>query len=152
MENLHRMRKLAAVIAALGLIVPAAQAGTTPQVSEKPADADAVLFAGGGTLLTNGIFFPGTAIYQDGEYQGAPPMQVNRGTNITFVNLDPAPVTNIHKIRSDKTNRKGRPVFESEPSAGPGTITIETSHLKPGVYPYYCPVHSGMYGRIEIVG
>ena len=143
------MRKLAALVLALGLLAPAAQSASA--APELPREEGAVLFAGGGTPLSNGIFFPGTAIYQDGEYQGAPPLQVEKGTDILFVNLDAAVATNVHKIRSDQ-RRKGRPAFESETSEGPTTTTIKTSHLKPGVYSYYCTTHSGMYGRVEIVG
>ena len=49
--------------------------------------------------------------------------------------------------------RKGRPLFQSDLLRRPGdTDLVTTSNLKPGLYPFYCPVHNGMWGQLEIVG
>ena len=58
-------------------------------------------------------------------------------TNLEFVNLDAAAVTNGHQIISYK-RRAGKPVFSSKLIEGPATATILTSHLKPGVYRFFC--------------
>ena len=115
-----------------------------------PLDAEAYVFAGGGTPVTNGIFFPGTAL---SGVPSAPPVSITQGDDFTFVNLDEAAVGNGHKIRSFKVLRSGRIAFQSDLLTEPGaTDLVITSHLKPGVYKYYCAVHDGMYGNIEIVG
>lgn len=139
-------------IAALGLVAGLAVAPATaaPLESSQAAAADSVVFAGGGTNLSNGYFFPGTLVYQSGSYQGAPPLQVIKGQDLTFVNLDTAAITNAHRIVALK-RRGGRPLFSSDVVSGPGRTTILTSHLKLGVYRYGCPIHSGMYGAIEII-
>jgi hypothetical protein len=136
------MRKLVALAAcmALGLLPGAASA----------ADADTVpLFAGGGTALSNGFFFPGTAINQGGKLTGVP-LQITQGQNIEFVNTDTAAVTNGHAIVSFK-RKHGRPLFESGLVNGPATATVITQNLKPGTYSYFCNIHYGMYGLIEVV-
>ena len=117
-----------------------------------PLAGEALVFAGGGTPVTNGIFFPGTAFANGNEISGAPPVEVKRGSNFEFVNLDEAVVANGHKIQSFKRKR-GRPLFQSELLTKPGQKSlVVTSHLKPGVYAYFCVNHSGMLGRIEIKG
>lgn len=151
------MRKLAAVLTALLVAAPVAQAMAAPalSLSEDKAMADAVLFAGGGTQLSNGYFFPGTAFYQDGEYVGVP-LQVTEGSNVQFVNLDHFVVAGGgHKVVSfDKVKVRGRkrpvPLFASKMVDGPGQDLIKTSHVKPGVYPFFCPIHNGMTGQIEV--
>jgi plastocyanin len=117
---------------------PSARAGEVP------------LFAGGGTPLTNGAFFPGTAVYDGSKFQGQA-LQVPQGSNVQFVNLDYAPLTNGHKVVSFKYNKKtGKPFFTSPMVNGPGQALMVTSKLKPGVYPFFCSVHSGMFGLLEI--
>lgn len=109
--------------------------------------------AGGGTLLTNGLFFPGTALpNEDGSLTAVlPPIEVQEGTDVEFVNLDEATVSNAHKMVSIK-RRKGRPVFQSDLLTRPGqTSLVLTSNLKPGLYPFYCSVHTGMWGQLQIV-
>lgn len=113
--------------------------------------AEEPLFAGGGTPLTNGVFFPGTAACVGADCQGVP-YEVAKGKDIRFYNLDTAAVANNHRIVSKKVSKKGRPAFQSETIGGPGSTLMKTSHLKPGVYPYYCSVHFGMEGIIEITG
>ena len=138
------MRKLLLVALVLGLLsVPAAAV---------PLSADALIFAGGGTPVTNGIFFPGTAIANGDQVDGTPPVPIQQGSNFEFVNLDEATVANGHKIKSFK--RKGRrPLFQSKLLSRPGeTSLVKTSHLKPGIYSFFCVTHSGMLGRIEIKG
>ena len=116
------------------------------------AEVGGRIVAGGGTPLTNGIFFPGTAFPRpDGGFDGPPPLQIARGTDVEVVNLDEATVANAHKVVSLK-RRKGRPVFTSDLLTTPGqTDIVVTSKLKPGIYPYYCSTHSSMWGQIEIV-
>lgn len=145
------MRKLSFVLTAAFLaLLPSAQAapGTLPQLPPLAA-AEAPLFAGGGTPLTNGIFFPGTAMCVGDDCYGEP-YEVARGTDIRFYNLDNATVANSHRVVSKKVTKKGRPVFQSETTSGPGSSLMKTSHLKPGVYPFYCSVHFGMEGILEI--
>jgi hypothetical protein len=113
-------------------------------------ESSGTLFAGGGTALSNGIFFPGTAIYDGKAFQGLPPIQITQGTDMDFVNLDVSAITNGHQIVSFK-RKHGQPVIKSARVDGPGQTTVITSHLKPGVYPFFCTVHFGMYGRLEIV-
>ncbi len=138
------MRK-ALVVGLIALfLLPASGSGA------RAPETGGTVFAGGGTNLSNGIFFPGTVVYEDGEYQGLPPLQLEQGTDLEFVNLDASIVTNGHQIVSFK-RRKGRPVFRSERVDGPDRTLVITSHLKPGLYPYFCATHFGMYGRIEIV-
>jgi hypothetical protein len=133
------------LLAGLTLVPPAA--------ARPAADDDATLFVGGGTNLTNGLFFPGTSLRQNGEWLDlGPPLQVTAGSNVTLVNLDAAPLTNSHQVRSFKVRKKtGRPLFQSEPSSGPTTTLVLTQHLKPGLYRYFCTTHFGMFGRIEVV-
>ncbi|HWL65499.1 MAG TPA: plastocyanin/azurin family copper-binding protein [Actinomycetota bacterium] len=144
------MRKL--VLAALtgllvvGLMTPSASA----TVPVEWLESGGTLFVGGGTALSNGVFFPGTVIYDGDQFQGLPPLQLKKGTDLDFVNLDVSAVTNSHQIVSFKRKR-GNPVFSSESLDGPGTTVVITSHLKPGVYPFFCTTHFGMYGRLEIV-
>ena len=146
------MRKLPLVLAAAFLAaLPSAEAaapGTLPSLPPLGA-AEAPLFAGGGTPLTNGIFFPGTAACVGTDCQGVP-YEVASGTDIRFYNLDNAAVANNHRVVSKQVSKKGRPVFQSETTSGPGSSLMKTSHLKPGVYPFYCSVHFGMEGILEI--
>jgi hypothetical protein len=138
--NLKDMRKLLVVVFALGLLVSPAMAA--------PIDTEDYVFAGGGTPLTNGIFFPGTAL---SGVPAAPPLEVTQGTDFTFVNLDEAAVGNGHKIISFKRLRSGQPAFQSDLLTKPGqSDLVITSHLKPAVYKYYCALHAGMYGNIQI--
>ena len=142
------MKKLLCLFAcaAMGFLQAPATAHVNAGARHK---ADTVpLFAGGGTALTNGYFFPGTALYDNGEFTGVP-LQVPQGDNVQFINTDAAAVTNGHAIVSLK-RKHGRPVFSSGLVNGPATATLITQNLKPGVYPYFCSIHYGMYGLIEI--
>ena len=116
-------------------------------------DANNFLFAGGGTPVTNGLFFPGGAICDGDDCTGlGPPLTIDKGDDVTFVNLDPGPVTNTHQIVSfDKRKKNRGPLFASENVSGPGTTVLKMSHVKPGTYLYLCTVHFGMYGQIEVV-
>ena len=144
------MRKLLAVFACLGALGwGLAGPATAGSVTKDAPSAPAVLFAGGGTPVTNGYFFPGTAIYDGNQFQGVP-MQVTQGSNVTFVNTDYSPLTNVHAIVSFKRSH-GKPLFSSGTVHGPGQAMLVTSNLKPGVYPYFCAIHFGMYGQIQIV-
>jgi plastocyanin len=120
-------------------------------------DADAgpnYVFAGGGTPLSNGAFFPGTTVC-DGSgctVLGAP-LQIDKGTDITFVMADAEVIANGHQMVSVKTKKKTkRPLFMSELLTTPGEQDlVTTSKLKAGTYEYFCPIHFGMYGTIEVV-
>lgn len=144
------MRKLLAAFACLGIVAVALAAPATAGPLDATApDTPAVLFAGGGTAVSNGYFVPGTAIYDGKQFQGEP-LQVPQGSNVTFVNTDYAPLTNAHAIVSFKRHH-GVPLFSSGLVKGPGQGLLVTSNLKPGVYPFFCSIHYGMYGLIQIV-
>lgn len=145
------MRKLLLASAVTSLVLVASAGAASPR--ELPAlppvgAEEAPLFAAGGTHLTNGIFFPGTALCVGKDCYGVP-YQVAAGSDIRFYNLDPVVVANSHRIISRKTNKRGRPLFQSDNVAGPGSSLMKTRHLKPGVYGYYCAVHFGMEGLLE---
>jgi len=153
------MKRAVALVSLLCLAAAAPAYAETFRTGSRPlgsdhlaaADAGEVIFAGGGTPLTNGIFFPGTATCDSkGCTPIGPPLQVKQGSDITFVNIDPAAVANTHRVVSIR-KRKGRPMFASEDVSGPGQSVVPASHLKPGVYPYFCNVHFGMYGVFEVV-
>jgi plastocyanin len=149
------MRKLIGLLCALLVAVPTASAVASPSISLAPkgSAADAVLFAGGGTLLSNGYFFPGTAVSNNGEYLG-PPLEVTQGSNVQFINLDHfAASGGGHKVASFKLVKRGGrrvPLFASKLVDGPGQDLMITSHVKPGVYAFFCPIHPGMLGQLEV--
>lgn len=141
-------RTLAAMVALLlvGAASPAA-AGIVDRTASCPT-GDVPLFAGAGTPLSNGFFFPGTAVYAGGTFQGVP-LVVPQGCDVRFVNLDVAVLTNGHEIVSFG-RKHGRPLFQSALSNGPKVETVRTSKLAPGLYPYYCVIHYGMYGVLQV--
>jgi hypothetical protein len=153
--NLVIVRKLMLLLALGALaLLPSAHAAagrdgaTLPPLPPLGAEENP-LFAAGGTPVSNGIFFPGTILCAyscDGE-----PYQIKRGTNIRLYNLDPALVANSHGMTSKDSKKKGGPLFQSETFGGPGSVLVKTSHLKPGTYEYFCRVHFGMQGLIEVV-
>jgi plastocyanin len=115
----------------------------------RQAPPEMPLFVAGGTPVSNGFFFPGTAVVNGKDLVGEP-YEIKQGTNLRFVNLDPAILTNAHAIVSKKTDRRGRPLFKSKLVPGPGEATVVTSKLKPGTYVYYCPIHYGMFGKLRV--
>ena len=140
-------RALLAAVCAIGLTCFA------PGASALDVEVGGQVAAGGGTPLTNGVFFPGTAMpNNDGSLTPVlPPIEIQQGTDLEFINIDEATVSNTHKLVSLK-RRKGYPVFSSDTLRSPGSSDIvTTSHLKPGVYEFYCATHAGMWGQIEIV-
>ena len=142
------MRKILLVAAcALGLSC------FSPGASALDIETGGRVVAGGGTPVSNGLFFPGTAIPAEGGGLTAvlPPVQIQQGTDVEFVNIDEATVSNSHTMVSLK-RRKGRPLFHSDQLTRPGqTSLVTTSNLKPGLYPFYCSVHAGMWGQLEVV-
>lgn len=143
---------LVAVIALLAtaLVQPAHAQLPAPRIGE------AVVIAFGGTPVSNGIFFPGTRVCQGNDADDCttlgPPVQVPRGSDLTFVNLDHSAVANFHTITSFKRDKRTRrPLFQSDEVHGPAQVTVKTAHLKPGVYHYFCGVHFGMLGTLEVV-
>lgn len=145
MPNHSTMRRILGTLVAIGLLLGALPAHGA---ATRPIAANNFIFAGGGTPVSNGVFFPGTT-FCDADGCTGEPLQVPRGDDITFVNLDTSTVTNAHQIVSKKRKR-GRPLFMSEVSNGPDQTLLITSHLKPGVYRYLCSFHFAMYGQIEI--
>ena len=139
---------LASLLAAALVGGPAASGGAA-----EAGDANNFVFAGGGTPLTNGIFFPGTTLCNgDDCTEVGPPLTIDQGDDVTFVNLDAGPVTNTHQIVSFAKRKRNRgPLFASEDVSGPGTTVVKMSHVKPGTYLYLCTVHFGMFGQIEVV-
>jgi hypothetical protein len=157
------MRRLLIIGLALSVAWPLAPAPAADLADQDlpavGAQAENVLLAGGGTNLTNGVFFPGTAQCSGGECEATfPPLQIEQGTDVEFVNLDWSFVTNGHRILSlkfRKVRKKGRtkrkPFFFSEQVDGPGSTVMKTRHLKPGLYFYKCTTHGSMFGAIEVV-
>ena len=144
---MRRGTLLALVVALSAYAIPAG-------ASSEEAVGPAYVFAGGGTPLSNGIFFGGTTICDDaGCTVAGTPVEVPVGTDFTFVNLDAEAVGNGHQIMSVKKNKRTKkPLFYSDYLATPGEQdVVMTSHLKPGRYLFRCPVHFGMYGTIEVV-
>jgi hypothetical protein len=149
--------RMVAAIAGVGLVmsglVNPSAASENPRPKTPAVETGGTIVAGAGTAVTNGVFFPGTVTCNGEDSEdctSTPPLQIPRGTDIDFVNLDPAAVTNGHQIVSFK-RRRGRPLFKSPRVDGPARALMVTSHLKPGIYEYFCSTHFGMYGRIEIL-
>lgn len=136
-----------ALIAALVAAVP-----VVARAADDEAPEPAPIFAVGGTALSNGVFTPGTAIYDGGKSYYGEPYKLEPGQDLMFTNLDNGDVANGHQIRSFKRKKKtGRPLFQSKRLDQPGEQSLVlVSHLKPGVYDFFCPIHTGMYGWIEI--
>lgn len=130
----------------------------SPAIPPVPRRSTAPLVAVGGSALTNGVFFPGTAVYDGSDLRGIP-YEINKGTDIDFLTTDgPATLGNGHQIRSYKRRKNGRPMFISKYLVGPGSTLMITSHLKPGggelvdgSYGYFCTVHTAMYGMLKVV-
>lgn len=136
----------------VGLVASAiAVAATAGPAAAVDVETSATVFAGGGTPLSNGVFFPGTAVVDaNNQITGLPPVQVTQGTDFQFITLDEAAVGNGHRLISFK-RRKGRPLFSSDLLSRPGdSDVVVTSNLQAGTYTFFCSVHSGMLGRIEI--
>lgn len=142
------MRKVLLVaLSALGLTCFA------PGASAIDLEVGGRVAAGGGTPVSNGIFFPGTAIVNsDGGLTSVlPPIEMQYGTDLEFINLDEATVANGHKLVSLR-RKQGRPLFSSDLLTSPGqSDVVFTSMLKPGVYPFFCATHGGMWGKLKIV-
>lgn len=134
------------VTAAL-LALPSSMAAGSPA----PATLDpAPIFVGGGTFVSNGAFFPGTAVYDGSKLQGIP-FEIDKGQDLTLINLDNGDIANGHQLTSFKHRRSGRPLFQSKRVAFPGEqALVITSNLKPGVYGFFCPIHSGMFGLLQV--
>lgn len=151
------MKRMTLLALASVLLAPTAAAGSTAPVEQR---ATQPLFAAGGSALTNGFFFPGTAVYDDGndEWIGEP-YEITKGNDIEFTTTDgELTLGNGHKIMSFKRRKNGRPLFQSQMIYGPDSTIMMTSHLKPGkgdgpdgAYVYMCTVHAGMYGMISVV-
>lgn len=136
---------LAGALLALAVVAPGGASAATPVV-----EVGGRAFVGGGTPLTNGLFFPGTGLNDGSQIQWAPPVQLVQGTDLELVNTDESIVSNAHRLVSFK-HKAGRPLFASDVVNTPGqTSLVTTSNLKPGIYEYFCSIHSGMLGRIEI--
>ena len=140
------MKRAVVSLLSAALILPSMLAGGAGASDMEPAR----MFAGGGTFVSNGYFFPGTAVYDGTELQGVP-LEVQVGQDIQLTNLDEGSVANCHQLTSYKRKR-GRFLFNSKRLCSPGESAIViTSHLKPGRYEAFCPVHTTMYALIEVV-
>lgn len=144
------MRRVATILIAAALTTVVLGAPSRAQVPVEWLETGGRIFAGGGTFVSNGTFFPGTLVCNGADCSGLPPVQVKKGTDLEFVNLDPAAVTNGHQIVSYK-RKAGKPIFRSPQVDGPSTAIVITSHLKPGVYRFFCATHFGMEAALEIV-
>ena len=147
--NLLDMRRTWVLLLGLVMALGALPAGAATDVA-----GPNYIFAGGGTLLTNGLFFPGTAFCDNsGCTVVGDPLQIAKGTDITFVNADAEVVANAHQIISIKRHKKTkRPLFFSDVLTTPGEQDLViTSKLKPGRYVYGCTIHFGMNGVIQVV-
>ena len=125
----------------------------SPIASAVDVEVGGRVLSGGGTPVSNGLFFPGTAIPDNdgGLTSVLPPIEIQQGTDLEFTNLDEATVSNAHKLVSKK-RIKGRWVFQSDLLTRPGqTSLVATSNLKPGLYPFYCTIHTGMWGQLKVV-
>ncbi|MFN2389461.1 MAG: hypothetical protein ABR575_07665 [Actinomycetota bacterium] len=141
------MRKLVGVLVVGALALPMAPASSAAARD----DQENVIFAAGGTPVSNGVFFPGTRLCLDSQCYGEP-LQMERGSDLRFVNLDSGVVANAHQIKSFRVNKRtGRALFISRLIAGPGEDLVITSHLKPGRYPFYCTTHAGMNGALRVI-
>lgn len=147
------MKRVAFFVVALLAWPGLAPAGAAPAPEGLRTPGNRIV-AAGGTQLSNGVFFPGTAeCDRDGcrvLVEGSE-LEIERGENITFTNLDPYESANAHSFVSVKTNKKGRPLFASKDVKGPDEVTVRTKHLKPGAYPFFCRTHYGMYGIFKVV-
>jgi hypothetical protein len=148
------MRKLIALLTALLVAAPVAQATASVGTSVPGLSyAESYVFAGGGTQASNGYFFPGTTVFQNGEYYGVP-LEVPQGSDLQFVNLDHFAVAGGgHKIVSYDRVKRGKkkvPLFASKMVDGPGQDLVEFSHVEAGTYRYYCPIHNGMLGTLVV--
>lgn len=133
------------------LLVAGILSSSMTAISGASAMAPAPMFVGGGTPVSNGVFFPGTAVF-DGESVQGLPIQVEAGQDIELTNLDLGDLANCHQLTSFKRKR-GRPVFNSKRLCAPGESAIVLmGRAKPGVYEAYCPVHTGMYALVEVLG
>lgn len=149
---------LIALLAVPGLAGGAVLDATAIAALPVPTRETAPLFAAGGSALTNGFFFPGTAVYDGYELQGVP-YEIAKGTDIEFYTTDSSvTLGNGHQIRSFKNRKNGRPLFMSKFLVGPGSTLMITSHLKPGrgelpdgSYGYFCSVHSNQFGMLKVV-
>ena len=95
--------------------------------------------------------FESHAVY-DGENLQGLPLQVEQGQDIELTNLDYGDIANCHQLTSFKRKR-GRPIFNSKRLCAPGESAIVVmSRATPGIYEAYCPVHTGMYALVEVLG
>ena len=140
------MKRLLLLACVAVLALPMAPAGGAP------AYADAQLFVGATTPVGGGLFFPGTGVSDGTTMEYPAPLEVTKGANVVLTNLDESAVSNSHAIRSLKVNKRTkRPLFRSSTVYSPGdSVTMITSHLKPGLYPYRCTTHGNMFGAIQV--
>ena len=142
------MRTGVLLLLAAILVLPAWGTGAGAATTSAAAEP-AKMFAGGGTLLSNGIFFPGTGVFDGTTLQGLP-LQIEQGQDLELTNLDYGDLANCHQLRSYKRKR-GRPVFISQRLCSPGeTGLILTSVLKPGRYEAFGTAHLSMFAIIEV--
>jgi len=112
-------------------------------------DADASLYAFGHVhqLENDGFFFPGTTICPPGGCTAVTVLEVEQGSNVTFMNFDEEP----HQVAADKNAKKTRrPLFFSDAIGRGDETKIVTANLKPGSYPFHCVIHLSMKGTLVV--
>ncbi|HEU0131757.1 MAG TPA: cupredoxin domain-containing protein [Mycobacteriales bacterium] len=74
-------------------------------------------------------------------------VSVARGETLTLVNLDPA----AHDVTALDVG-PGGPLFRSATIDRPGQTAVVTGveSLEPGVYEFYCSVHTEMHGTVSV--
>ena len=83
-------------------------------------------------------------------------IEAQAGESITWTNEDDV----LHTVTSGLPQKQGVPgVSQGKPSRPDGVFdgdlegagsTFETTIDKPGTYPYFCEVHSGMQGEVRV--
>jgi hypothetical protein len=115
--------------------------------------------APGGVVITTGsTYYPGDdCVRPGGPCIPAPPLVLERGTQLTYVNLETSTfahtVTSFTKrvIRFPGGRRISRPLFDSGAiGIGKSGDVRGISSLKPGTYHFYCTIHPLMQGTLTI--
>lgn len=131
MTNVRPLRALATVVALLCLLAAPVRAETT------------------GVIIVQG------STYVPGDSTGlvVVPATHLRGNDLAFRNLDPL---NAHSVTSEAfvpgTNDTVR-LFDSEPQGFNRAVVVPgVPALAPGRYTFFCSIHGGMQGVLDVIG
>lgn len=81
----------------------------------------------------------------------AGPFSQGQGETANFLNLDQGGATSFHNVTATKSGPDGEPLFYSETVPGSGSSPVDgTQFLGAGAYPFFCSLHSGMTGTLEV--